>query len=144
LQRGHTLRDIFHQCCAKRFVAAFNQVDFEADLPQHQRQRAAALAPTPAVNQRLPVLGQRQHLALDVACDVGRHHGCAVLLSFKRIDLFVHGAHEDAFFVVEHGPVDRVWQVVERVLVFAACVDDGAESAGCTEGNGHSANSVLR
>jgi hypothetical protein len=35
-------------------------------------------------------------------------------------------------------------QMVERVLVLAACIDDGAEAAGCAEGDGHAGQGVLR
>ena len=35
-------------------------------------------------------------------------------------------------------------QVVQGVLVFAACIDDGAEAAGCAQRDGHAAQGVLR
>ena len=67
-----------------------------------------------------------------------------MLLRFKGIDLLVHGANDDALFVVERGPVDRTGQVVEREFVLTAGVTDGAEAPGRTQGCGHAGHGVLR
>ena len=114
---------------AKGLVAAFDQADAKADLPQHQRQRAAALAAAPAVEQGAPVLGLVHALALDVAGDVARDQRGAQLARLERVHLLVHRAHAHALVVVQARPVQGAGQAVDGVFALAAGVDDGAEFA---------------
>ena len=48
-------------------VAALEDVDAKADLLEHGRERAAALAAAPAVDERRPLARLVEHVALDVA-----------------------------------------------------------------------------
>ena len=108
-------------------VAPFEQMNFEADLIQHQGQRAAAFAAAPAVDQRLPVLARLDQFALDVVGDVAYHQGRAALLGGEGRLPFVVGAHQRPLVIGQAGPVDRAGQPVERELALRAGVDEGVE-----------------
>ena len=64
-------------------VAAFEDVDAKADLLEHRRERAAALAAAPAVDERRPLARLVQHVALDVGGDVARDQRRAALLRLE-------------------------------------------------------------
>ena len=70
-------------------VAAFEHVDAKADLVEHGRERAAALAAAPAVDERRPFARLVEHVALDVRRDVARDERRAALLRLERRDLLV-------------------------------------------------------
>jgi hypothetical protein len=84
----------------------------EADLAEHQRQRARALAAAPAVDQRPPFARHVGHACAPRGGDVARHQHRAALARLERRDLLVLGADEAALFVVQHRPVDGAGQVV--------------------------------
>ena len=108
-------------------VAAFQHLHVEADLVQHQRQRARSLAAAPAIDQRPPAARVRHHLGLDMARDIARHQRRAALARVEGRDLLVFGADESAFLVVQHRPVDGARQPVFGKFALAARVDDGVE-----------------
>jgi hypothetical protein len=121
-------RQVGQQGRAKRLVATFEQMHPKADLAQDQRQRVAALAAAPAVDQGLPVLGFVQDLALDMGGNIAGDQGGTDLLRFERADLLVQGADAHALGVVQRRPVERAGQVVLGVFALAARIDDRAEA----------------
>ena len=110
-------------------VAAVEDMDAKADLIEHRRERAAALAAAPAVDERRPLARLVEHVPLDVAGDVARHQRRAALLRVERRHLRVLGADRHPLGVVERGPVDRAGQPILGELARRACVDDGVEAA---------------
>ena len=117
------LRQIGHQRRPEGLVAAVDQRHPKADLVQDERQRAAALAAAPAVDERLPVARLVQHLALDVRCDVVGHQRRAQLFGLKGVDLLVLRANDLAFVVMQAGPVDGAGQVVFGVFALTSGVN---------------------
>ena len=128
------LRQVGHQRGPKGLVAAIDQRDLEADLLEHQGQRAAALAAAPAVQQRLPFPGLVQHVPLDVFSDVLGHQRRAEFFGLELADLLVPGADDFSLLVVQAGPVQRAGQVVLGVFAFAARVDDVGKITQLAEG----------
>jgi len=124
---GHQPGNVGHHRGAEGLVAAFHQCYLETDLVEDQRQRATALAAAPAVGQGLPVLGFVEHLALNVAGNIARGNGCTAFFGFELVDLLVQRADQDAFLVVQRGPVDCTRQVVFGVFGFGTGIDDGVE-----------------
>src|SRR5206468_4979058 len=90
---------------AKVAVAAFEDVDAKADLLEHRRERAAALAAAPAVDERRPLSRLVEHVPFDMRGDVARNERCAALLRLERGDLLVLGADRLSLAVVERRPV---------------------------------------
>ena len=109
-------------------VAALEDVDAKADLLEHRRQRAAALAAAPAVDERRPFARLVEHVALDVRGDVARDQRGAALLRLERRDLLVLGADRRPLGIVERRPVDGAGQAVLGELALRARVDDGVEA----------------
>jgi hypothetical protein len=104
-------------------VAAGEHPRAKADLVEHERERAAALAAAPAVDEGRPVLALAGHLALEVARDVGGHQCGAALAGIEGRLLLVQGADLGAFDIGQRGPVDGTRQMVLRELAFGAHID---------------------
>ena len=132
-QHGH----VFNHGPSKRFVAAFYQPHFEANLAQNQPQRATAFATTPTIEQWLPVFWQLHDFACKVAGNVGSYQGSADFVGFESAFLFVNRAHPDAFFIGEGRPVHSPRQMVQGVFRFAAGIDDATEGTSGARGHGH-------
>jgi hypothetical protein len=115
----------------KGLVAAVELDHGPADFRHHQRQRAAAVAAAPAIHQRFPLARLVQEQGFNVPGDIARHQRGAGLARLEGAHLFVHGADDDAFGVVEHRAVDGAGDMVEREFGFAAGVDDDVEFAQC-------------
>ena len=58
--------NVFNHGRSKRFVAAFYQPHFEANLTQHQTQGTTALSAAPTIEQRLPAFCQVHHFTIKV------------------------------------------------------------------------------
>ena len=109
-------------------VPALEDVDAKADLLEHRRQRAAALAAAPAVDERRPFARLVEHVPLDVGGDVARDQRRAALLRLERRHLLVLGADRDPLGIAERRPVDGAGQPVLRELALRARVDDRVEA----------------
>ena len=120
---------VFHEGGAPSLVASLDQRDLEPDRAQDGGQCTAAVAAAPAIDQRFPAFGLVQHFPFNVCGDVARGQRCAALLGLEGVDLLVHGADQDAFGIVQAGPVQRTGHVVERMFVFGTGVDDGVKFA---------------
>jgi hypothetical protein len=62
-----------------------------------------------------------------VARDVHRHPGGPQFLRLKATLFLEQGADNNALFIVQAGPVDGTWQVVQGKFPFAAGIDDGGK-----------------
>ena len=110
------------------FVAAFHQVHPKADLIQYQRQRAAAFAPAPAVEQGAPIAGFVYDFAFNVGGNIARSQRRAALFGFEGVDLLVRRADELALGIIQGRPVTRAGEMVFGKFGFAARVNHGVES----------------
>ena len=96
-------------------VAALEDVDAKADLAEHRRERAAALAAAPAVDERQAsrAAACRMHVALDVRRDVARHERRAALARRERRDLLCTRCRSTARSAsFERRPVDGAGHAV--------------------------------
>ena len=87
------------------------------------RERVAAAAAAPAVDERAPGARPVVKPLAQVPGDIGAHERRAELLRVEGRGLLVERADERALAVVEHGTVDRAGNVIVAVLAFGADVD---------------------
>jgi hypothetical protein len=63
-----------------------------------------------------------------VTSNVSGHQSGTSFLGLKGADLLVKGPNQDAFFIVQYGPIDGTWPVVKRELILTSDVNDGAKT----------------
>ena len=126
-ERGRQDLELGQHSAAELAVATFEHLDVKADLLEHHRQCARALATAPAIDERPPAACLDHDLRFDVPCDVARHHRGAALARIESRCLLVFSADDAPFVVVQHRPVEGIGQVVLGVFVRAARVDHGIE-----------------
>ena len=119
-------------------VAAIELHRLPAYLGQDMRHCATAVAPAPAVDQRLPVARLVQQGVFEVLADVARNQRRAFLLGLERTGLLVQGADLGALRIIQHRAVDGARNMVFGELRGAADIDDGVVAAeiGQHGGNG--------
>ena len=66
-------------------------------------------------------------MGFNMGGDITRRNGRAALFRFEGVDLLVHRANRLAFTVIQGGPVQCAWQVIQGVFGFAACVYHGVK-----------------
>ena len=108
-------------------VPALQRLSVPADLAQHVRHGAGALAAAPAVHQRPPVLALAPEQGFDVVRDVLRQQRGAELLGVELRDLLVQRADLRALVVVEHRRRDRARDMVGVEFRRRSAVDDAVE-----------------
>ena len=123
-QRGERIDDVV----PVRFVAAFERPRFPADLAQHVRHGARALAAAPAIDEGFPGPRFFHKDFFNMKGNVLRHQRRAELLRLEGRELLVDRADARALLVVEDGAGDRARDVVVGELGGRARVDDGVES----------------
>jgi len=97
---------------AIRTIAAVELHRAKPDLAKHVRERAAALAAAPAVDERGPFARLVAHVRFDDARDVARDDRRARLARVEGGLLHVHRADVRALVVVEHRQVHGAGQMV--------------------------------
>src|SRR5262245_60353270 len=95
------IREACHHVAAIGLVSAFELYRTPADFLQHVRERAAALAATPAVHERRPFSRLVAAVGLEDSRDVARDQRRPEALGGEARDLRVHRADFRALCVVE-------------------------------------------
>ena len=106
------IRQFCDDVAAVGLVAAFQRAGVPADLMQHVRHGAAALAAAPAIDQRAPAARLVEKARLDVPGDVARNQRRPDLLGGEGRVLLVERADAGALLVGEHRAIDRAGHVV--------------------------------
>ncbi len=106
-----------------RAIAAFKLARLPADTSQNVRHRTAAVAATPAVDERPPGFRHRVKQSFKMQRDVARDIRRAATARLERGLLTIHRAHFDALDIGEYRAIDRAGQVIDREFSFGANVD---------------------
>ena len=106
------------------FVATIELHSVPAYLGQNMRHCAAAVAATPAIDQRFPVARLVMKMGEQGIRNILRDQRCAAPFGIEGAGLLVERADLDALVIVQNRAVNRTRNMVERELGFGAHVND--------------------
>jgi hypothetical protein len=128
LETSWQLEQVPHDLAPVGLVAAFELQGAPADAGEHVSQRSAALATTPAINERFPVTWFCFKLRFNDRRDVARDQHSAAAACVEGGDLLVQRSDLCSLAIVQYGPVDRTRQVILGKLLLASHVDQLVET----------------